>query len=60
MVSMKDKKDMKDMKDIKLKSDALHFLNYDMNLDWLHCIVPNPKTKPIWNIIALHKQCKMK
>ena len=31
----------------KLKSNALHFLNYDMNLDWLHCIVPNPKTKPI-------------
>ena len=52
MVSMKDKKDMKDM---KLKSDALHFLSYDMNLDWLHCIVPNPKTKPIWNIITLHK-----
>ena len=44
---MKDKKDMKNMKDIKLKSNALHFLNYAMNLDWLHCIVPNPKTKPI-------------
>ena len=53
-------KDKKDMKDIKLKSNALHFLSYDMNLDWLHCIVPNPKTKPIWNIIALHKQCQMK
>ena len=37
------KKNMKDMKDIKLKSNALHFLSYDMNLDWLHCIVPNPK-----------------
>ena len=57
MVSMKDKKDMKD---IKLKSNALHFSEYDMNLDWLHCIVPNPWTKPIWNIIALHKQCIMK
>ena len=41
---MKNKKNMKDM---KLKSDALHFLSYDMNLDWLHRIVPNPKTKPI-------------
>ena len=38
IVSMKDKKDMKDN---KLKSNALHFLSYDMNLDWLHCIVPN-------------------
>ena len=37
----------KDKKDMKLKSNALHLLGYDMNLDWLHCIVPNPKNKPI-------------
>ena len=29
------------------KINALHFLWFDMNLDWLHCIVQNPKTKSI-------------
>ena len=31
----------------QIEINALHFLLFNMNLDWLHYIFPNPKTKPI-------------